>query len=416
MLTEQEEAFAYSHYLAEQAAAEAAAPPEDAAIQPVNGDASGIAALESQVTEAPGATAMVQLDPTVPLAEGSSLVQPGDVAITEPPAPIVAEGESLPVPAPALEETATTAPAEPAAPTTWQAHDIDLDTIQRKLTRHKYYTPNEVLADIALIEENAKHTTDPDRQLKISEMAAHAHMHVQSFDPKWTPEFEHYAQRMRARKAERAKAKAASRAATRPGSVASGTPTVAPVDGADGVTDAATNGKRDREEDDENAERAKRPRDGNSMDVDPAPITLNGTPAAPATADGPQLEPTQLATQEGSTQRTSPPATQQTEPLPESAPAPAEAAPPKTPTPEPVYPPLVVPEDDLEALSRALKHSTGQLNVEELEQLRASLLDRVWRARKEWDRTALLASMRDVVSKYVAEAAEARRAMAAEFM
>jgi hypothetical protein len=101
-------------------------------------------------------------------------------------------------------------------------------------------------------------------------------------------------------------------------------------------------------------------------------------------------------------------------PTPAPAPEPEKQ---RTPTPEPeiVYPPLVVPEDELEKLTRALKHSTYQLNVEELEQLRASLLDRIWRSRREWDRTALLGNMREAVSRFVTEAADARRA-ASEMM
>lgn len=326
--------------------------------------------------------------------EGAPLIVQSELVVAAAPEVIVTDDIAAPGPA-----TGEAPPAPPAAPA-WHPHDIDMDMIQRKLTRHKYYTPAEVLADIALIEENARHTSDPDRQLKVSEMAAHARMHVQSFDPKWTPEFENLAMRMRARKAERAAAKAASQAATRRGSSASDI--VAPA-GADAgaATDTAANGKRDREDDDENAERAKRAReDGDGMDVDAIHNGANSSGAASVPTQPTESQFTELSTQPESV------------PVPSAAEArePTPKARTRTPTPEPEYPPLVVPEEELESLSRALKHSTGQLNVEQLEQLRASLLDRVWRARKDWDRTALIVAMRESISRFVAEAADARRA------
>ncbi|BEI93938.1 uncharacterized protein CcaverHIS019_0603970 [Cutaneotrichosporon cavernicola] len=375
-----EEAFGLHRILTEQAAASQPPPPaEDIVGETVNGAPDGVGVVETQVTDAPGGMVMAQLDPTVPITEAPAIGR-GLNAGTATAEFTAVEGAVEPVALvdPAMQPTQdtqdTSLPTAFAAPS-WQPHDMDLDIVQRKLTRHKYYTPAEVLADIALIEENARHTSDADRQLKVIEMAGHARIHVQGFDPRWTPEFENLAVRMRARKADRAAAKAASRAATRRGSPASGgdapvtgapASETAPAETATSVSDAAANGKRDREGDDGTEQPAKRAReDGEGMDVDP-----NGTSAA----------------------------------------EPAEK--PRSPTPEPevVDQRLVVPTDELEKLGGALKHSTGQLNVEELEQLRASLLDRIWRARQEWDRTALLSNMREAVSRFVAEAADARAA------
>ncbi|GMK54220.1 hypothetical protein CspeluHIS016_0108060 [Cutaneotrichosporon spelunceum] len=384
-----EEAFALHHYLTEQAAASQPPPVAEGIVgEAANGVPGGVGVVESQVTEAPAAMVMAQLDPTVPTAEAPA-TGPGLDAGVVPAEAAAVEGVVEPVPlvGPVTQPTqADSLPVTLAAPS-WQPHDMDLDTVQRKLTRHKYYTPAEVLEDIALIEENARHTSDADRQLKVIEMAGHARIHVQGFDPRWTPEFENLAVRMRARKADRAAAKAASRAATRLGSAVSGgdaqapevvTSEIAPPEAVASVTGAAANGKRDREGDEGSEQPTKRAReDGEAMDVD-----ANGTSAVE-----PVVEQVAESTEK-----------------------------PRSPTPEAevVYPPLIVPADELEKLKHALKHSTDQLNVEELEQLRASLLDRIWRARSEWDRTALLGSMREAVSKFVAEAATARVAIEME--
>ena len=55
--------------------------------------------------------------------------------------------------------TSTTHPTPTAvanATTTWQAHNLDIDLISLKLSKHKYLTPSDFLADIAKIEENAE--------------------------------------------------------------------------------------------------------------------------------------------------------------------------------------------------------------------------------------------------------------------
>lgn len=322
----------------------------------------------------------------------------------------------------------------------WEAHNIDIDIIQRKLVKHKYYTPDEVLADIALIEDNANHTLDADRQLKISEMAAHARMHVQSFDPKWIPEFGRYGERMRQRKTERAKAKAAKEAEAKAAEAKAAELPNGEVNG-EAVTratepDAAAGGgglKRAREDEGEPDANGpvKRPRD-DAMDVDeptqavrPGPLdatassavesatqptAVTAEPAGPsASANGSPHGDAAAKHQTPPAKEPTPPFKESTPPAREPMPAAKEPTPPaKEPTPPakeasppPVYPPLEVP--DLSSLRAVLRDETEILNVEELEQLRAALLDRVWRARKSWDRTALVDDMKSFVDRYIEE-------------
>lgn len=402
-----EEAFAHAAWQAEQAALNAnppqtpppaAAPvvvPVEAPVETANGEVT----MEPAPIEA--TTTVVEAQP-----DGTLVVE---AATTEAPAiPTVmitsACGDvSTAAPTEAGEQQQAVAMAEKP----WEAHNVDIDIIQRKLVKHKYFTPDEVLADIALIEDNANHTLDADRQLKISEMAAHARMHVQSFDPKWIPEFARYGERMRERKAERAKARAA-REAEKAKEQETANGEAAAAAGANGEVVAgpqteaeAASLKRPREEGEEENGPAKRPRD-DAMDVDPATEvaleTANEIAATvqPIGGGGPttaiSAEP---ASANGSPAKEFTPAPR------EPTPAPKEPTPAKSPTPPPVYPPLEVP--DLSALRAALRDHTGLLTVEELEQLRAALLDRVWRSRQSWDRGPLVEGLEMFVRRYLDE-------------
>lgn len=73
----------------------------------------------------------------------------------------------------------------------------------------------------------------------------------------------------------------------------------------------------------------------------------------------------------------------------------------RTPTPLPDF---HVNTEALEQLKEDFRDRTHVLNVEQLEQLRATCLGAVWRHRTEWDRTALLKELRDTVQEFVTEA------------
>jgi hypothetical protein len=80
------------------------------------------------------------------------------------------------------------------------------------------------------------------------------------------------------------------------------------------------------------------------------------------------------------------------------APEPMEIA--RTPTPLPDF---HIDEYGMEQLKDYLRVSTAELNIEELEQLRATCLAAVWRHRTEWDRTALVGELLSIAKEFVQE-------------
>jgi hypothetical protein len=83
-------------------------------------------------------------------------------------------------------------------------------------------------------------------------------------------------------------------------------------------------------------------------------------------------------------------------PLP--APEPMEVV--RTPTPLPEF---HLDEYGMEQLKGYLRASTAELNIEELEQLRATCLAAIWRHRTEWDRTALIGELLSIAKEFVQE-------------
>jgi hypothetical protein len=298
----------------------------------VNGHANGDG--EIQVEETAGAADPVASGSTLPaLTETLSSINPTTLPHTIP------------------NSTATSIIADP--PTTWQAHNLDIDLISLKLSKHKYLTPSDFLADIAKIEENAEKLMDPDRITKIGEMGAHARMHVLNFDPAWEPRFEAYAERVRGRKAKRAEERERKAAA-----LAAGHATV--VEGGEGQQEGEGSLKRAREDGDgvEGEERGdKRQKEDIVMD-EPAPAV---------------------------------------EPITEE---------PTVPPPRPTYLPFILPQSSLSGLNSTLTHATSSFNIEQLEQLRATCFDTIWKYRAEWDRTGCLVEVGKVVNAFVGEVAD----------
>lgn len=72
----------------------------------------------------------------------------------------------------------------------------------------------------------------------------------------------------------------------------------------------------------------------------------------------------------------------------------------RSPTPLPDF---HVDEVELDGLKMMLRDSTAALNVEQLEQLRATCLSCVWRHRAQWDRTSLVQELRSTVQEFVQE-------------
>ncbi|KAK8844545.1 hypothetical protein IAR55_006392 [Kwoniella newhampshirensis] len=340
--------------------------------------------------EASGHVEVTQ-EETVPHLNGEATMDVDQTAETGD--PLVVNG--LPPPPAITIQPAIPAPPPISAPApAWQAHPIDLDTIQRKLVKHKYYTPNDFLADISKIEENAEKIQDPDRQAKIVEMAANARIHVSGFDPKWTPEFERYAVRMRQRKADRQRRK---EAASVNGNVGEGELTE--TEAIDARTDVAAesstgvegvNGlKRTRE--DEGGEgnsqgREKRSRENGTGTeatiTTPSTSTHNALPITPARALIELVTPSITHTEAlvgGS----------QPQPL--------------ASIPSIDHPPFVLPQESIDLLRADLGSQTEGLTIDQLEQLRASLFDMLWRGRGQWDRRELVKNLQERLSGYVRE-------------
>ncbi|KAI0915549.1 hypothetical protein AcV5_003736 [Taiwanofungus camphoratus] len=72
----------------------------------------------------------------------------------------------------------------------------------------------------------------------------------------------------------------------------------------------------------------------------------------------------------------------------------------RSPTPLPEF---LVHEELLAELKQTLRDSTHALNVEHLEQLRATCLSCIWRHRAEWDRSDLIQELNEVVKDFVNE-------------
>ena len=322
--------------------------------------------------------------------------------------PATNEATDLTGSATAAQASTSTSTSKPV----WQAHDLDIDIVSLKLSKHKYLTPSDFLADISKIEANADKLGDPDRITRIGEMGAHARMHVMNFDPAWEPRFEAYAQRVRGRKAkrqeekeERKRLEGASQMEGANGSTGADAAAATATSGEEAGAIAGGSLKRSREdgavEDGESEREDKRMREDVEMDGSSVPvptITLQTTseaapsnpPAAGATA---AVQPITLETT-GETSL----------PKPESE-REQEAT---VPSPRVVHPPFILPTELLGNLRYALNHATGGFTIEQLEQLRAACFDKIWRHRADWDRTTCVENIQRMVDDFTLEVDESR--------
>lgn len=71
-------------------------------------------------------------------------------------------------------------------------------------------------------------------------------------------------------------------------------------------------------------------------------------------------------------------------------------------SPSPPLPDFYVSEELMSQLEKCLTNATTNLNVEQLEQLRATCLGTVWRHRTEWDRDALVHGLQSIVKEFMA--------------
>ena len=343
--------------------------------------------------------------PTPGLADSSSFDIPNEAALGTAPIEPIGSADAATAPAPA--QTA----AAPAGPD-WTPYDLDLDKLQLKLIKFKYHRPRDFLDDIDRIKANAEHLGDLDKLNKVAEMTAHAYLHVSEFEPKWMPEFEAFAERMRRRKEERRavkiKEKEKEQAAEKQ-KEASGEKEQGEVHSSvDGGGHEAAGQAMEGADVQVNGSTHKRPRDGDDVDMDAdredvkrarsnEPSGMSAMPAG--------------STVSGDVEATVPP------PMPASAGPEATASaliePSDIDVPAPVapvYPPFVVPLESLAELTRSLRIDTADFTIEQLEQLRASVFDRIWKSRALWDRTALVEDLRQVLGAFVKNAKRVKAA------
>lgn len=300
----------------------APAPPVDM----VNGDGADIPSISLQPPTqqvAEGEPANMVIDDTYGAVPDSSAIDP----------PIPTESVSAPAPAPLGPD--------------WTPYDLDLDKMQLKLIKFKYHRPRDFLDDVDRIAANAEHLGDLDKLNKVAEMTAHAYLHVSEFEPKWMPEFDAFAERMKRRKEERRAQKVKEK-------------------------EQVVNG------DGEEQGTLKRAREGEDVDMEDREDVKRARSTEPSqvgdtTADAATVPP----------------------PMPFTAPIPA------SPPPTPVYPPFIIPVEPLAELTRSLRVNTASFSIEQLEQLRAAVFDRIWKKRALWDRTELVRELQGVLEGFV---------------
>lgn len=281
---------------------------------------------------------------------------------------------------------------------TFRFHDISLDKVHERLFADRYHTPEMMLADIQRIVENAYHEGDPDTLSKADQMLNYARIMC---DQACDPAFRMDCQRMAQREKDRAKKRAQARQKAREDAAAEASKreeaAAADADQTEAV--AETSNKRPREdgegEDVAGIDQAKRARFTEDVVMADSPTRPSSNsqslmPATPAAATASASS----STISGETVTS----------------APTTAAPAKEPTPPPApLPDFILPELLLQDLGRFLVSNTGELTVDELEQLRAACYDCIWRARKSWDKTGVVKEIRELAEEYITELEESKR-------
>lgn len=301
----------------------------------------------------------------------------------------------------------TSVPAEPtrvaAVDTyTFRFHDIGLDKIQERMFHDRYHTPDMMLADLQRIVENAYHDNDADTASKADQMINSARvMTDQACDFAFKLECQRMAEREKERqrqaKEQRKKEKSAAEEAAK-ANVPSGE--------GDKEVSAPVNGKRARDEDDDamqQNESSKRPKVDGAGDIEMSDETteqatqVNGTTHAPSSS----TEITQVDPVVANDPQTT---SSELETLPNDAAVPELPKQPRSPSPPTgPLPDFILDGSSLDSLSSFLVNNTEELNVEELEQLRAACYDCIWRSRTTWNKNPLIQEIRDLAEDFVSE-------------
>ncbi|KDQ07766.1 hypothetical protein BOTBODRAFT_593884 [Botryobasidium botryosum FD-172 SS1] len=346
-----------------------------------------------------------------------------------------------------IQAVPVTADAPPAADSPKRWHDIDLEKMHAKLYYQGYLTPQGFLADLSRIIANAENDqSDADRLFKAQQMYHAAHFTLLSWGQQFSVECDRMAQREKARRRELKKSQEKEGSSMVNGATAGAAPRRSPRHNGQqpevpmtDPTELERKLKRQRTEgensqspmdedsgpkspkrvrispaeEDADAEGEADPLDTtmeeihppvDSLDVPPPPApeirqpsptpSLVPPPSAPVLVNGIQSRL--------SSRGPSPLPTRPLTPQPEHPPTPAameEVEMARTPSPPP--PPFQLDPALLAELSRRLANDTGGLTIEQLEQLRASCLNAIWRRRGDWDRGDLLRDLLQLVQEYV---------------
>lgn len=373
--------------------------------------------------DGPAPTSPIVLIP-VPTSNSTSndSILLGSSSVTAPssvPAPPHGDVPASPVAEAPIVREPTIEELYPLPPIPRKPHDIDLEKMHSKLYYDRYLTPSQFLLDLVKIVENAElDVGDLERLWKAKAMLNQAELLV---DSSCDAVFRTECEKMAGRERERAEARKKEKEERKDtegkgkGKEREVEPTVAveaevTQDMADGGGDRGL--KRARED----GAAVVTGGEGAAGDVEmgspaskrlrPDDVAEDGTglDLAQAVVPSPTHDhsPFLVASSSASASVFGPTSTAALAPPPSSPPVHAPSPPPPVP-----HPPFHLPS--LDSLSQLLTHSTAKWTIEQLEQLRAALLDIVWRARAAWDRTEAVQEMEELVREMSDEVEQEQR-------
>lgn len=378
-----------------------------------------------------------------PLAADAAASNPSNSKDTHETEGMPLEGNVNPV-SEATPQTQTAGDTDPTRQNQVRYVPIDLDVIHSELYHGRYFTVEDFLDDIRMIVNNASLDPDPENHSKASALL---NFTIIQLDQHADPVFRADCQRMAARQRERRKAakNKAKEAAAKANKAAAEQLAVRTADAAPNTAAEQDRSslKRTAEEqhaDDPTAKRVRieEPSEGSSKavnHVDPTPQSAPHPDALPV----PQslASPVPLQKQqppgrsplsngivytrdrsESPTPGAAPPPSNDnmdaekgedqhiTEPGPDPASQAEMSDAHEEPDVQEPDPPFVVPHESLHQLHHDLEFMTGELTIDQLEQLRAALCDAIWRGRKDWDRSSLVTELKELVSEFLEECAD----------
>lgn len=342
------------------------------------------------------------------------------------------------VDAPVLDADGNIVPPAPAAPTHGRnrLHDIDMVRIHDWVWEGRYRTSTEFLNAIRMVRENAEleknddYPETKDMFRRADKVYGIAQEEVGRTEPMFNLETERMAKRFRERerKARETRAKEEAEAKAKENGAADGEDTAMTLTSPQGDLNAEERSalKRAREDvsndSDGSHPPSKRvktspldstdvPGDKNVRFTNDLPsISVNGgaipdsdmadgyDPPSPSPFGKPSTSNNATAVENGTANKEVAPLglTQHVIFTPSRTPSPGPSTPPEFIVLPPIY----------STLEETLRHKTANLDVEQLEALRALCLNLVWSHRADWDRSALMSEMNNAIHRYLVEVGE----------